>query len=195
MPQRSIPTPVPLKVLSLALLSAAAAFFLSCTALLAPAGRPAAEAHEDENFQDFLDVPYPTAMTLEKSTLQVFQRRGVLSGTYSLVGPLSPDEIMDYYDRHLTPHGWSTVSEVQTEKEILSVWSKGQKTLILHASKVTLSLGADTRVRVWMGAPHTAGDLGKRVIYRDTSEPGRTWSSTPIRERGGSGSDVSEENI
>jgi hypothetical protein len=167
--------------------------------MLAPAGRPDTAQREDENFQDFLDVPYPSAMHLDKSRTEVYERRGVTSGTYTIVGVLSPDEMLDYYDRHLPKHGWAPLGEAQTEREAVSTWTKGNKTLTVETSKVTLAIGADTRVRVWVSPPHTKADLGKRVIYQDTSDPGRTWSSTPIREGGGSGSGgggaVSEENI
>jgi hypothetical protein len=168
---------------------------VSCTTFLAPARTPDPLAREDENFQDFLDVPYPSVMTVEKKKVEVFERRGVLSGTYSILGKLSPDEIMDYYDRHLPNHGWQPLSEVQTENEILSTWTKGNKTLSVQTSKVNLAIGADTRVRIWVAAPHTKSDLGKRVIYRDTSEPGRSWSTTPIRQPKGGHGDVYEENI
>jgi hypothetical protein len=169
-------------------------FSVSCTTILAPAGKPAPHTREDENFQDFLDVPYPSAMEVEKSKIQVYERRGVLCGTYSLIGSLSPDELMDYYDRHLPPHGWIPLAEVQTEREVVSTWTKGKKTLTIQSSMVTMAIGADVRLRVWVASPHTKDDLGKRIIYRDTSDPGKTWSTTPIRDKGGY-EDVQEENL
>ncbi|MDR2351903.1 MAG: hypothetical protein LBF22_01870 [Deltaproteobacteria bacterium] len=171
------------------------AFFASCTTFLAPARNQDASHREDENFQDFLDVPYPSAMTVEKSKVQVYERRGVLCGTYSILGKLSPDEIMDYFDRHLPNYGWSPHSEVQIENDILSTWTKGNKTLSILTSKVTLSIGADSRARIFVAAPHTKSDLGKRVIYRSTSEPGRSWATTPIRHPKGGSEDVHEENL
>ncbi|MDR2198599.1 MAG: hypothetical protein LBR53_03915 [Deltaproteobacteria bacterium] len=181
------------------LAAAVSLLFASCTTILAPGGKPDPYQRDDENFQDFLDVPYPSALSLEKAKTEVYERRGVLSGSISLLGKLSPDELMDYYDRHLPPHGWSPLGEVQTENEIVSTWVKGNKTLTLDCSKVTLALGADVRLRILVQPPHTKADLGKRVIYRDTSEPGRTWSTTPQRERGGGsyggGGHVSEEDI
>jgi hypothetical protein len=159
------------------------------------------QSREDENFQDFMDVPYPSAMTLEKSRVEIYERRGITCGTYSVLGSLSSDELMDYYDRHLPPHGWAPQAEAQTEKEIISTWIKGNKTLTIETTKVTLSIGADTRVKIWVASPHTKGDLGKRVIYRDTADPGKTWTTTPLRQGGGGQrgggqrGDVQEENL
>ncbi|MDR2339461.1 MAG: hypothetical protein LBF40_04935 [Deltaproteobacteria bacterium] len=170
------------------------ASIVSCTTLITPAKDRGPAGREDENFQDFMDVPYPSALILERSKVQVYDRRGIKCGTYSLLGKLSPDEIMDYYDRHLPPYGWSPQAEAQTEDQIVSTWVKGNKTLTLEASKVTLAIGADTRLTVWMASPHTKGDLGKRVIYRDTSAPGKTYRTTPIRGKGEQ-SGVTEENL
>ncbi|MDR2405144.1 MAG: hypothetical protein LBE27_02095 [Deltaproteobacteria bacterium] len=193
MPHRPRLNHFPSKLLSIILLQLL--LTVSCTTFLAPARDSDPLAREDENFQDFLDVPYPSAMTVEKSKVQVYDRRGVLSGTYSILGKLSPDEILDYYDRHLPKHGWQPLSEAQTESEIISTWTKGNKTLIIQTSKVTLAIGADTRAKIWVAPPHTKSDLGKRVIYRDTSEPGKSWSTTPIRQPKGGHGDVHEENL
>ncbi|MDR2612644.1 MAG: hypothetical protein LBG06_07445 [Deltaproteobacteria bacterium] len=157
----------------------------SCIAALTPAA-PDDSRRDDENFQDFLDVPFPSEMTLEKGRTVVFTRRDVLSGSITIVGPLSTDEILAYFDRHLERHGWTPRAEVTTLKTTVSTWSKGSKTLTVVAEEVTLSVGARSRATLYVAPPHTQEDLGRRTVYQSTEREHRErYSTTPIR--GGSG--------
>jgi hypothetical protein len=171
----------------------------ACSAALTPLGSPREEGRDDENFQDFMDIPFPSIMAVEKGNVVVFTRRGVLSGYIPLMGALSIDELLDYYDRHLPGHGWAPHSEVQTERGAVSTWIKSGKTLSLVLTQPKLSIGVNATLQIWVAPPHTKDDLGNRVIYRDTNRPGRTFNTTPIRSGsggfGGSGSDVSEEDL
>ncbi|MDR2460146.1 MAG: hypothetical protein LBE38_05120 [Deltaproteobacteria bacterium] len=150
---------------------------------------------EDENFQDFLDIPFPTDMNVEKSKTVVFTRREVLSGHLSLVGSLSRDELMDYFDRHLPPHGWTPHSEVMAGEEIVATWAKPGKTLTIIASKPTLALGVNSRAELYIAPPLTKDDLGQRTIYESTTRPPSSYSTTPVRSQGGTSSSIGEENL
>jgi hypothetical protein len=155
-------------------------------------------SRENENFQDFMDVPFPSEMTIEKSKVNVFTRRNVLSGHISITGSLTNDELLDYYDRHLPSHGWTPHSEVQTNNETVSTWAKPDKTLTIMATKPTLSLGAKSRIDLWIAPPHTKSDLGNRTIYEESSSGSKSYSTTPIRDGGSSGtrsSAIGEEDI
>jgi hypothetical protein len=170
-------------------------FIGSCTLAITPAG-PSYYGREDENFQDFMDVPYPSEMTLEKNKTVVFTRRNVLSGHISIVGPLTNDELLDYYDRRLPSHGWTPHSEVQTNTETVSTWAKPGKTLTILVTTPTISIGVKSKVDLWVAPPFNKSDLGQRVIYTDSSSSSKSYSTTPIRESGGSyGEYIGEEDI
>jgi hypothetical protein len=172
-------------------------FLASCTLAITPS-REGMNAREDENFQDFMDIPYPSEMTIEKNKTEVFTRRNVLSGHISIVGPLSNDELLDYYDRHLPHHGWTPHAEVQLESETVSTWAKPGKTLTIIATKPALSIGVKSRIDLYVAPPHTEADLGHRTIYLDTTPSGSSYSTTPIRESGLGGrrsSGIGEEDL
>ncbi|MDR1080869.1 MAG: hypothetical protein LBQ79_07860 [Deltaproteobacteria bacterium] len=179
------------------LLIAPLAVCVSCFAAITTA-KPNDNRRDDENFQDFLDVPYPSDMAVEKGQTYVYTRREVLSGKVSLVGSLSTDEILDYFDRHLPKHGWNPRSEVTARKVTVSTWSKGSKTLTIIAEDLTLAVGARTRAALYVAPPHTSGDLGHRTIYQSTvREHGEKYSTTPLRTGtgGSSGAGLQEENL
>jgi hypothetical protein len=160
----------------------------SCIAALTPAV-PDDSRRDDENFQDFMDVPYPSDMILERGETVIFTRRDVLSGRIAVAGPLSTDEILEYYDRHLPKHGWTPRAEVTAGKTTVSTWSKGAKTLTIVAESVTLSVGARSKATLYVAPPHTKEDLGHRTVYQSTQRESReTFSTTPIRSGSGSGS-------
>ncbi|MDR1039474.1 MAG: hypothetical protein LBR80_04770 [Deltaproteobacteria bacterium] len=181
----------PAKALSAAarilLLAAPIALCVSCFAALAPSS-PDQTRRDDENFQDFLDVPFPSEMAVEKGESVLYTRRDVLSGRISLVGTLSTDEILEYFDRHLPGHGWTPRAEVTARKVTVSTWSKGTKTLTVVAEELTLSVGARSRTVLYMAPPHTQDDLGHRTVYQSTERAhGERYSTVPIRGGGGSG--------
>jgi hypothetical protein len=171
---------------------------VSCFAALTST-KPDEARRDDENFQDFLDVPFPGDMAVEKGQSVLYTRRDVLSGRLSLVGSLSTDELLEYFDRHLPPHGWSPRSEVSARKVTVSTWSKGSKTLTIVAENLTLAVGARTRAVLYVAPPHTSADLGHRTVYQSTEkEHGEKYSTTPIRGGGGKGSErgtYSEEDM
>jgi hypothetical protein len=172
-----------------------ALFLVSCVLAITPTG-PNYSGREDENFQDFMDVPFPSEMTVEKNKTVVFTRRDVLSGHISIVGPLTNDELLDYYDRRLPAHGWTPHAEVQTNSETVSTWAKPGKTLTIMATKPTISIGVKSRIDIWVAPPHTKNDLGHRVIYTDSLSGSKNYSTTPIREgKGSSGRGIGEEDI
>jgi hypothetical protein len=139
-----------------------------------------------------MDVPYPSTMTLEKKNTYTYTRKGIQAGVISVVGHLTTDEIGAYYDSHLPNHGWQPRAEAQSGK-LVSTWAKGQRVLTIIASPLTLSLGSDLRLELWVAPPHTKADLGQRVVY-DSSAP----SGDPIVEtkpiRGNKGT-FSQEDI
>ncbi|MDR2354038.1 MAG: hypothetical protein LBF22_12975 [Deltaproteobacteria bacterium] len=165
-----------------------------CTAALTPLGPNRQPDREDENFQDFMDVPYPSIMVVEKKDVEVFTRRGVLSGRVPLMGPLATDEIMDYFDRHLPRHGWQPQAEVVTGKTVIATWTKPGKTLTIIATSPSLTLKVNSKVELWVAPPHRAEDLGRRTIYRSSEETPKPFQTTPIFRRGEE-SGVYEENI
>ncbi|MDR3152764.1 MAG: hypothetical protein LBW85_00490 [Deltaproteobacteria bacterium] len=183
------------------LLAAPLLLCMSCIAAITSA-KPDDSRRDDENFQDFMDVPFPSDMTLEKGKTFTYTRRDVLSGTISAVGPLSTDEILDYYDRHLPRHGWAPRAEVTAGKVTVSTWSKSSKTLTIIAEEVTIAVGARSRAILYVAPPHTQGDLGNRTVYQSTERKhGEDFSTTPIRGGGGGGGggsssrDLSEEDL
>jgi hypothetical protein len=179
-------------------LAAPALLCASSFAAITPA-RPDDSRRDDENFQDFLDVPFPSEMTLEKGQSVVYQRRDVTSGRLVGVVSMSTDEMLDYYDRHLPRHGWTPRAEVAAGKTSVSTWSKGTKTLTVVAEQVTLSVGARSRVTLYIAPPHNKEDLGQRTVYQTTQREHRErYSTTPIRGGSGGGSSrggYSEEDL
>jgi hypothetical protein len=156
---------------------------------------PNVAGSDDESFAEFMDVPYPGTMTLEKKRVRVYTRRQVLSGVVSVVGDFTPDEIGAFYDQHLPSHGWTPLAEVEgSEPKLISIWSKGSKVLTIIVSS-TLAIGGRIRVELWVAPPRLKEDLGKRVIYKSSTKPENReekFSTTPIRKSKGK---VSEENI
>jgi hypothetical protein len=146
---------------------------------------------EGESFAEFLDVPYPSIMGLDRSATFTYQRRGVMAGTVVVAGRMTLDEVGEYYDLHLPNHGWSPKAEAQGAK-LVSTWVKGDKTLTIIASSAFAITGQDSRVELWVQAPFTKEDLGHRVIYRKSPEKKEVYTTTPQR-RPKDG--VSEENL
>ena len=154
---------------------------------------PSAPYGYEESFAEFLDVPYPATMTLEKGDTFTYTRRGVLAGVVTLVGKMTVEELGAYYDEHLPPHGWSPLSEAQNVK-LVSTWTRGDKTLTIIATPIVMAIGGNLRVELWVAAPHTRADLGNRAVYRRTDEPSDPVLRTgPVR--GGGGGGFGEEDI
>jgi hypothetical protein len=177
----------------LLLLTALLAVLPGCLNLaITDATGPAAPTPGGESFAEFMDVPYPSVMVLEKRNTYTYERRGMQAGVVTVVGNLSSDEIGAYYDLHLPSHGWSPLAEAQSSK-LVATWTKGNKVLTVISTPITLSLGSDTRLELWVAPPHTKGDLGQRIVYDDTS-PRRAplVETTPIRS--GSGSSTSRSS-
>ncbi|MDR1545792.1 MAG: hypothetical protein LBU12_03585 [Deltaproteobacteria bacterium] len=154
-------------------------------------GSGGASAKDGESFYDFMDVPFPSAMSLDSSGTFTYSRRGVLSGVVAVVGRMNVEELGAWFDVHLPSYGWSPLAEAQNVK-LVSTWTKGAAVLTLIASPVTLSLGGDVRLELWVAPPHLKSDLGKRVVYETTG--GKARSTTPVRSSKPKGS-VTEEDI
>jgi hypothetical protein len=150
-----------------------------------------AATKDSENFYDFMDVPFPHALTVETKNSFTYMRRGLLSGVVTAVGAMPVEELAAWFDAHLPAHGWQPAAEAQNVK-IVSTWRKGQAVLTVVISPVTLSLAGDTRLELWVAPPHVQADLGKRTIY-DSVEKSEPYSTKPIRTKK-SGS-VTEEDL
>jgi hypothetical protein len=147
---------------------------------------------DDESFAEFMDVPYPAVMTLEKAGTYSYSRRDVKAGVVTVMGKMTIDELGAFFDTHLPNHGWAPLAEAQSVK-LVSTWTKGGKALTIIATPIVMAIGGNLRVELWVGAPHTKGDLGQRIIYKATDEPKEPIVQTkPIR--GGKGG-INEENI
>jgi hypothetical protein len=154
----------------------------------------AAPTPEGESFAEFMDVPYPSVMTLERKNTFTYSRKGIQAGVVSVVGHMTADEVGAYYDRHLPNHGWQPRAEAQSGK-LVSTWAKGQKVLTIIASPLTLSLGSDLRLELWVAPPHTQADLSQRVVYGSSAPPEEpTIETKPIRGGKKNGS-FTEEDI
>ncbi|MDR2422254.1 MAG: hypothetical protein LBE01_02620 [Deltaproteobacteria bacterium] len=158
--------------------------------VLAPFGGKDAPVLEGESFAEFLDVPYPSVMGLDRQSTFAYDRRGVHSGTFVVVGRMTLDEVGEYFDLHLPAHGWTPLAEAQGPK-LVSTWVKEKKVLTIVVSQAFAIAGQDSRVEIWVSPPRYQSDLGQRVVYKKPPEPGKTRSTTPIRRSGG----VSEEDI
>ncbi|MDR1308532.1 MAG: hypothetical protein LBL95_01315 [Deltaproteobacteria bacterium] len=142
---------------------------------------PSAPTAEGESFAEFMDLPYPPVMTLETRNTFAYERKGIRAGVVTVVGRLSADEIGAYYDSHLPAHGWAPLAEAQSTK-LVSTWTKGQKVLTIVTSPITLSIGSDTRLELWVAPPHSQGDLGQRIVYGSTGpREEAVIQTTPIR--------------
>ncbi|MDR3135642.1 MAG: hypothetical protein LBU69_06075 [Deltaproteobacteria bacterium] len=149
---------------------------------------------DGESFSEFMDIPYPSIMTLESKNSSTYTRKDIKAGVVSVVGHLSADEVGAYYDSHLPRHGWAPLAEAQSGK-LVSTWAKGQRVLTIIASPLTLSLGSDLRLELWVAPPHTKGDLGQRIVYDSSAPTGeKIIETTPIRNRNRTGT-FSEEDI
>ncbi|MDR2140680.1 MAG: hypothetical protein LBR11_02650 [Deltaproteobacteria bacterium] len=160
--------------------------------IIAPFGGKDSPPLEGESFAEFLDVPYPSVMGLDRQSTYVYKRRGIQAGTIVVAGRMTVDEVGEYYDQHLPSHGWSPLAEAQGSK-LVSTWTKDKKVLTIIVSSVFSITGQDSRVEIWVSPPHLSSDLGQRVVYKKPPEPGETYSTTPQR-RPNKGS-VSEENL
>jgi hypothetical protein len=154
---------------------------------------PSAPTPEGESFAEFMDVPYPSVMVLEKRNTFTYERKGMLAGVITAVGNLSADELGAYFDLHLPAHGWSPLAEAQSAK-LVSIWTKGNRYLTIISSPISLSLGSDTRLELWVAPPHTGEDLNQRIVYQDTG-PNRDpiIRTTPIRSGSGGGNGAYRE--
>jgi hypothetical protein len=175
-------TPLGLPTARLFLILACLLSLVGCVnvALTKTRGESAPTA-EGESFAEFMDIPYPSVMALETKNTFTYTRRGIQAGVVTVVGNLSADEIGAYYDSHLPNHGWTPLAEAQSAK-LVSTWTKGQKVLTIISSPLTLSLGSDTRLELWVAPPHTKNDLGERIVYDSTApreEP--VIKTAPIR--------------
>jgi hypothetical protein len=148
---------------------------------------------EGESFAEFLDVPYPSIMGLDRQATFTYNRRGVLAGTVVVAGRMTLDEVGEYFDLHLPSHGWTPLAEGQGAK-LVTTWVKDKKVLTIIASSVFAIAGQDTRVEIWVQAPFNKSDLGHRVVYRKSPEKREIFSTTPQRSTKDKDG-VSEENI
>ncbi|MDR2455899.1 MAG: hypothetical protein LBE49_04815 [Deltaproteobacteria bacterium] len=162
------------------------------TVALRDTSGPNAATIDDESFAEFMDVPYPAIMTLEKDGTFSYMRREAKAGVVTVMGKMTVDELGAFYDAHLPGHGWSPVAEAQSNK-LVSTWTKGGRALTIIATPIVMAIGGNLRVELWVGAPHTKGDLGHRVVYRSTDEGSNPVIQTrPIRGNKGG---ISEEDI
>ncbi|MDR1656103.1 MAG: hypothetical protein LBT47_00920 [Deltaproteobacteria bacterium] len=152
---------------------------------------PKAPSRDEESFAEFLDVPYPATMTLEKDNTFTYSRRDILAGVVTVVGRMTVDELADYYDNHLPSYGWSPLAEAQNIK-LVSTWTKGGKVLTVVATPIIMAIGGNLRVELWVAPPHTKGDLGNRLRYQNSESGQKPYSTKPIRNKNGS---FDEENI
>jgi hypothetical protein len=162
--------------------------------ILAPyGGGKDKQVTEGESFAEFLDVPYPSVMGLDRSATFTYSRRGVLAGTIVVAGRMTVDEVGEYYDSHLPSHGWTPLAEAQGPK-LISTWVKDKKVLTIIVSSVfAIATGKDSRIELWVSPPRSKADLGQRVLYKKSSETkGEIYSTKPIREPK---SGVTEENL
>jgi hypothetical protein len=160
--------------------------------ILAPFGGKQVPVLEGESFAEFLDVPYPSVMGLDRPLTFTYTRRGTLSGTIVVAGRMTLDEVGQYYDQHLPRHGWRPLAEAQGSK-IVSTWVKDNKVLTIIVSSAFAITGQDSRVEIWVSPPRSQSDLGQRVIYKKPAESkGEIFSTKPQRRRGDG---VTEENL
>ncbi|MDR2442383.1 MAG: hypothetical protein LBE31_02545 [Deltaproteobacteria bacterium] len=142
---------------------------------------PSSLTSGEESFAEFLDVPYPASMTLERDNTFTYSRRNVLAGVVSVVGRFSVEELALFYDQHLPGHGWTPLAEAQNVK-LVSTWTKGGKVLTIIATPIIMAIGGNLRVELWVAPPHTKADLGKRMVYQNSGNEGeRTYSTKPTR--------------
>jgi hypothetical protein len=158
--------------------------------IIAPFGGRSSPPADGESFAEFLDIPYPSVMALDRSKTFTYTRRGILSGTIVVAGRMTVDEVGQYFDQHLPGHGWTPLAEAQGER-LVSTWVKDKKVLTILAISALAISGRDSRVEIWVAPPHLASDLGQRVVYTKPPE-GREFSTTPQRRRSGS---INEENL
>jgi hypothetical protein len=184
----TIPRPI---ILSLVLLALGLA---GCVRpVLAPfGGKGSPPVLEGESFAEFLDLPYPSAMGLDRSATFTYERRGVKAGTVVVAGRMTMDEVGEYFDLHLPSHGWSPVAEAQGPK-IVSTWVKGDKYLTIIVSPAFAITGQDSRIEMWISPPHLKSDLGKRVVYQKPNERREIFSTKPQRKS--KDGEVSEEDL
>ena len=153
---------------------------------------PMASTSDEESFAEFMDVPYPAVMTLERDSTFSYSRREVKAGVVTVLGKMTVDELGAFYDSHLPSHGWSPLVEAQSKK-LVSTWTKGGKVLTIIATPVIMAIGGNLRVELWVAPPHTKGDLGSRIVYRSSDEGKAPIVQTkPIRGNKGG---INEENI
>jgi hypothetical protein len=157
---------------------------------------PSAPTPDEESFAEFMDVPYPAIMTLEKDDTYTYTRRDVQAGVVTVMGRMTVDELGAFYDEHLPSHGWLPVAEAQSVK-LVSTWTKGSKVLTIIATPIVMAIGGNLRVELWVAAPHTKADLGQRTVYRSAHDGEPLVKTKPVRGGGGGAKkgDISEEDI
>ena len=182
------------KVIQAALLMGLMAALSGCVTLaLRDTSGPMAPTSDEESFAEFMDVPYPATMTLEKDATFSYTRREVKAGVVTVIGKMTVDEIGYFYDTHLPGHGWSPVAEAQSLK-LVSTWTKGGKVLTIIATPIVMAIGGNLRLELWVGAPHTKGDLGQRTVYQSTGgDKGPLVETKPIRR--GKNNNIEEEDL
>jgi hypothetical protein len=181
------------RILQIFLVMTCLTLFSGCLTL-SDTRRSASPPPDGESYSEFMDVPYPSFMTLESKNSFTYTRKGVKAGVVSVVGRMSADEIGAYYDSHLPGHGWTPLAEAQSGK-LISTWTKGQKALTIIATPLNLSLSGDIRVELWVAPPHTKGDLDQRIVYDSgPSQAEPVVETKPVRGGKKRGS-FSEEDI
>jgi hypothetical protein len=165
-----------------------------CLVAIRDTSGPSAPTPDDESFAEFMDVPYPAVMALEKDDTYIYTRRDVRAGVVTLLGRMTVEELGAYYDAHLPSHGWTPVAEAQNIK-LVSTWVKGGKILTIIATPVIMAIGGNLRVELWVGAPRSQADLGHRPIYRSTEGGEPIIRTTPVRGSGSRSGGIDEENI
>jgi hypothetical protein len=183
-----------MSILAAALL--AATFLTGClTVAVRDSSGPQAPTAGEESFAEFMDVPYPATMTLEKGDTFSYSRRDIQAGVVTVIGRMTVDELGAYYDGHLPGHGWAPLAEAQNVK-LVSTWTKGSKVLTIIATPIVMAIGGNLRVEMWVAPPHTKSDLGQRSVYRSDQDGGDPLvKTTPTRNPRPSKGSINEENI
>ena len=182
------------KVARLALLAALVVGLAGClTVAVRDTSGPSAPTADEESFAEFMDVPYPAIMALERDDTFTYTRRDIQAGVVTVMGRMTVDELGAFYYDHLPGHGWSPLAEAQSVK-LVSTWTKGGKVLTIIATPIIMAIGGNIRVELWVAPPHTRADLGQRAVYRNTGEAREPMVKTkPTRSNRKDG--IDEENI
>jgi hypothetical protein len=164
----------------LAFLLALAVAMGGCQMAIRDSRGPSAPMPDEESFAEFMDVPFPAVMTLERDDTYTYTRKEVKAGVVTVLGRMTVEELGAFYDNHLPNHGWRPVAEAQSVK-LVSSWFKEGRVLTIIATPVVMAIGGNLRVELWVAPPRSASDLGHRTIYRSTGDSEPLLKTKPIR--------------